>query len=176
LAYASVVRFSKVKYLARNSNTTINIMMYWTKRLILPLIALFVLNTGTALAQDFTESHKEKAEQLLLLLNIEETLRSSTEAMMAAGGEEMEPFTRAMRAFFDKHMTWDNLRPRYIRVYASVFDEDELAQLIAFYQTEIGQKYAQATPELTQLSAQIGQEIMMENMAEFQEMIMGIGQ
>lgn len=64
------------------------------------------------------------------------------------------------RAFFSS----DDFLNRIATVYAEAFTEDELSQLAAFYETPVGKKSVEKTPEITlkcfQIGAQAGQEIM----------------
>ncbi|MCF0051940.1 DUF2059 domain-containing protein [Dyadobacter sp. LJ53] len=54
-------------------------------------------------------------------------------------------------------------------VYSKSLSQDDLQQLIAFYQTPIGVKYAAKTPAIMQESMQVGQQWGMKIANEFQE-------
>ena len=54
-------------------------------------------------------------------------------------------------------MGWDKLKPDMVKLYTSNFNEQELKDLIAFYESPLGQKVLQKMPTLTAQSAQITQ-------------------
>lgn len=57
----------------------------------------------------------------------------------------------------------------YVPIYQKYLTLDELKQIIAFYQTPIGKKFAQALPAITVEGAQLGQKIGMEMFKELEE-------
>ncbi|MCF0063471.1 DUF2059 domain-containing protein [Dyadobacter chenwenxiniae] len=60
-------------------------------------------------------------------------------------------------------------------VYSKSLSQDDLQQLIAFYQTPIGVKYAAKTPAIMQESMQVGQQWGMKIANEFQEKLKAKG-
>ncbi|HEY6328519.1 MAG TPA: DUF2059 domain-containing protein [Blastocatellia bacterium] len=73
------------------------------------------------------------------------------------------------RAFFSS----DDLLNRIATIYAEAFDEEELNQLAAFYQTPAGKKFIEKTPEITlksfQVGSQAGQEMMEKALKSLRE-------
>ena len=72
----------------------------------------------------------------------------------------MEAVQPMMREFFREHLNWSSLEPEYVRVYTEVFSERELRDLIAFYESPLGQKMLDKMP----VAAARTQAIMMERM------------
>lgn len=125
-------------------------------------------------AKAVTPGARAAAEELLRLMNVEQVLRSSTESAFDAQVQAqplMAPFRPTMQAWADKILTWAEFGPRLTQVYAEEFTEPELRQLIAFYQTPIGQKLASRTPLLTKRGAQVGAEVAEAHLAELEQMI-----
>ena len=60
-------------------------------------------------------------------------------------------------------------------VYAKHLSLDDLNQMIAFYQTPIGKKFAEKTPMITTESMQVGQQWGMKIGREFQEKLKAKG-
>lgn len=69
----------------------------------------------------------------------------------------LETYQAKANAELDKAVGWDKLKPDMIKLYTSNFNEQELKELIAFYQSPLGQKVLQKMPELTAQSAEITQ-------------------
>ena len=53
---------------------------------------------------------------------------------------------------------WEQLKGDLIAVYTDTFSEEELRQLLAFYQSPVGQKVLQNMPQLTAESARLTQQ------------------
>lgn len=114
------------------------------------------------------------AEQLLQLMNTEQVMRVAVTASFDAQVKAqplMAPFMDVMRAWADKTMTMTEMGPRLARVYAEVFSEPELKQMIAFYQSPVGRRLAAALPELTRRGSEIGAAVAEAHSAELQELI-----
>ncbi len=77
-----------------------------------------------------------------------------------------------MRDFFNKYMSYEAMRDDYVELYASVYTEKELKDLIKFYRTPLGKKVVATTPELTAKGTELGQRIVAEHMTELQTAIM----
>jgi len=73
-----------------------------------------------------------------------------------------------MRELFREHLSWSALEPEYVRVYSEVFTERELREMIAFYETPLGQKMLDKLP----VAAARTQTIMMERMQRAMPQIM----
>ncbi|WP_420831598.1 DUF2059 domain-containing protein [Phytopseudomonas seleniipraecipitans] len=69
----------------------------------------------------------------------------------------LETYQAKANAELDKAVGWDKLKPDMVKLYTSNFSEQELKDLIAFYQSPLGQKVLQKMPALTAQSAQITQ-------------------
>jgi hypothetical protein len=66
-------------------------------------------------------------------------------------------------------LDWEKLRDQIADIYVQVFTEDELNELIRFYQSPVGQKLLEKTPEIMQKSVEIVQTILQDKLSEFQE-------
>lgn len=126
------------------------------------LLALLVLAAlvPQAAAQEFARSHLEAAEALLVQTNAERMLTTSINGMLAAQVEQnpdLAPFEDVMRSFFKEHLSWEALREEMVQLYAAAFTEDELRELISFYETEVGQKAITLMPTLMTQGMEMGQ-------------------
>ena len=58
----------------------------------------------------------------------------------------------------DQAIGWDKLKPDMIKLYTDNFSEQELKDLVAFYQSPLGKKVLEKMPVVTQKSAQMTQQ------------------
>jgi hypothetical protein len=87
----------------------------------------------------------------------------------------LAPYEPQMRAFLMKHMSWASLKDDMIRIYTAEFSEQELKELMAFYQTPVGKKSVEKMPVLLQKGAEIGQQKIQKHLPELQAAIQGAG-
>jgi uncharacterized protein len=82
----------------------------------------------------------------------------------------VEQFSADMSEKLTTTMFSDDFKVDTAAVYAEVFTEDELRQIIAFYRTPIGEKMLARMPELMQKSMQIAQQRMASVMPEIKKL------
>lgn len=70
----------------------------------------------------------------------------------------LESYQAKANALLDKAVGWDQLKPDMVKLYTRNFSEQELEELIAFYQSPVGKKVMKTMPALTEQSAQLTQE------------------
>lgn len=145
------------------------------RTLLLPIVtALFIpLVALTASAQ--TPSKKEAlAGQLLNELNLQKTMDAAFDAMpkmmqqqMTASQkmtpEQQEAFNKQMQTSMQtvkKELSWDTIKPIFIKIYSDNFDEGELQGLIDFYKTPVGQAWIQKQPQVQAATMQAMGQIM----------------
>jgi hypothetical protein len=69
----------------------------------------------------------------------------------------METYQAKAKASLDKAVAWDKLKPDMVKLYTTNFSEQELKDLIAFYQSPLGKKVQETMPRVTAQSAQMAQ-------------------
>lgn len=109
---------------------------------------------------------------------LEATLDQQTQqfAQMGISPEGIAEIKAAMLNFFRKVIQWDEMKPEIVQLYAESFTTDELIELTAFYQSPLGKKTLQVTPQLMAKSAAVGQRFVEENQAELQATLIPIFQ
>ena len=139
-----------------------------------------VLLTFSALAgpafseEELKKSHRQAAADLLKLMDAENQAMAGANAMadvMLQSNPMLGPFRDVITDWSAKVMTWDNMMPKMVALYAETYTEGELKELIAFYSTKLGQKMIRVTPELTRKGAMIGSELAQQHMGELQAAI-----
>ncbi len=130
-----------------------------------------LLFSNMVLADD--ESQRE-AERLLTNMQMKEMMVESIEKMVDLQMQQnptLAPYKQVLLQFFEKHMSWESLKPEFVKIYADAFTAAELRDLNAFYATPTGQKTIRMMPSLMTQGAQIGMSRVQANSAELTEMI-----
>ncbi len=138
------------------------------------LVAALTLAFGIqAEPQDGPDAAGE-AEKLLASLNIQAALDRSMSQMLDFQLQEspsMQAYRDIMLAFFQKHMSYQSLKPDMIKLYTRAFSADELRQINAFYATDVGKKTIQKMPLLVNQAGRLGASRMQSAMPELRSMI-----
>lgn len=140
------------------------------KALQLLFLALFLTTSSIALA----DNANEEAEKLFNILGMKSALEQSMSQMLDLQLQQnpnLAPFRAVMMQFFQKHMSYESLKPDMLRIYAETFTGAELKEINAFYSTEVGKKTIEKMPALMTQGAQIGAARVQANIGELQEMI-----
>lgn len=137
------------------------------KRLSCAAALLFSLQ---AQAEPATRATIEKFLQVTEAANMMDQAYQSmdqmTSQMLASTGldtkrdKQIQQDMQEMNALVRAELSWDKLEEPLIALYGSVFSEDELQEIIAFYQSDVGQKMLKRQPELIQGTMVMMQEQM----------------
>lgn len=69
----------------------------------------------------------------------------------------LERYQAKANAALDQAVGWEQIKPDMIELYTRNFDEQEMQDLLAFYQSPLGRKVLEKMPMLTAQSAQLTQ-------------------
>lgn len=128
-----------------------------------------------ARAQEPTPARIALAEQLMTAADMQRNYQRTMDVMIQQQMRQnpmLQQFEPTMRSFFDKYLSWSEVRGDMVRVYALTYTEDELRQLATFYQTPLGRRVMETAPEIAARSAELTQRRLMEHMPELQQQIM----
>lgn len=132
-------------------------------RRFLLLFALLALAAPVA-AQEPTPGQLRAAERLVVAMHMESSSGQVTEELVRymrqalpdtgvfsteSAREHRETMVKELRETLHEKMSWERMKPEYVRLYASLYTEDELGQLTAFYESPVGQKSIRIQPEFT---------------------------
>jgi len=67
---------------------------------------------------------------------------------------------KRMMAMVAGKLSWDKLKPAYIKIYAETLSEEEVDGAVAYYRSPAGQSFLKKMPLLTQKSMVVVQEMM----------------
>jgi hypothetical protein len=116
-----------------------------------------------------TPGQIKAATELMQVMHADKTLRDAISAafdVQIQNNPAMAPYRSAMQQFANKYLTWDDLGPQLTTVYAQVFTESELKDLIAFYKSPIGQKLSSQQATLAAKSQAIGLAVVQAHQAD----------
>lgn len=124
--------------------------------------------SGQALAD--AASHAANAEQFLKLARADKLtvpVYAQVQQMLAQGFAQakapeakkavLERYQAKANAELDKAVGWPVLKPELVKLYTNAFSEQELKDLLAFYQSPLGKKVLENMPMLTAESARLTQ-------------------
>jgi len=148
----------------------------------LSIVTVLVLATLAAVASADEASHRKAVLELLETTNARKMLdqyMTSFEAMMEQqfssmdlppeGQEAAKAVQKEMMDWLSEFLAWDHIKDMYVDVYVEVFTEEEVNELIEFYQSPLGQKLLAKMPELMQKTMQKTQAMLQQKMPEFQQ-------
>ena len=143
------------------------------------LAFVIALSSAAVFAQDAKPGAREaKVEQLLTLTGVD----SQTDKMMdqmfkmavANFPNDAPPEVRAkleemqtkVFALISERMSWQKMKPVYVKLYAEVYTDEELDGMIAFFSSPAGRSMTAKNPILMQRSMQVVQSLMAEVLPE----------
>ncbi len=154
-------------------------------------VVLFLI-AGSVHAQSPTDRAKEADILRLVEMTGSKKMAQDMYAMLGAHmktailerfpeGEESERCRQVLERFWQKldaRFDVDELVNRMMPIYDKYLTHEEIKALIAFYQTPVGQRLLEVTPQLTQESFEVGgkwgqetaRDVLAELQAEFPEL------
>ena len=153
-------------------------------RLLAPLALTLAVATRPAAAQQPAgdASHRAAVQRLMEVTRVREMTEGNIDSVLAGQLRQMPQLAAhagLLREFYREQMAWKVLEPEYTRVYLEVFTEPEVRELIAFYQTPLGQKMLTKMPLLmaksNELAARRVQAAMPQLMQRLMEAMQGGG-
>ena len=124
--------------------------------------------SGQVLAD--TASHNASAEKFLALANADKLgtpVYMQVQQMFAQRFEQtkapaskkavLDSYQAKANAALESAIGWKKLKPDMVKLYTTSFTEDELKELVRFYESPVGRKVMREMPKVTQQSAQLTQ-------------------
>nr|WP_314482991.1 DUF2059 domain-containing protein [uncultured Pseudomonas sp.] len=72
----------------------------------------------------------------------------------------LESYQAKANAALDNAIGWNKLKPKMVDLYTQTFTEQELKDLVKFYESPLGRKVLNEMPKVTQQSAQLTQQTL----------------
>ena len=118
-----------------------------------------------------TASHNAAAEKFLTLANADKlgtpvymqvqqmfAQRFAQTKAPAAKQPVLASYQAKANAALDSAIGWNKLKPKMVDLYTQTFTEQELKDLVEFYESPLGKKVLREMPKVTQQSAQLTQQ------------------
>jgi hypothetical protein len=149
------------------------------------ILAILLAGVMPVLAQDNTSNaSRPDIEELLVVMRVQklsENAMIQAKGMMAGvlkqSGVPMDASDKAKEmqdktfGLIEQEMSWDKMKPEYIKVYAAVYTPADVKQLIAFYKSPVGQMLLDKQPLLIQQTMDMTRRRMTEIMPKLQQLL-----
>ncbi len=152
------------------------------KRIFLAVICIVMLTSTVATADQAGEKKAVlKMLEITNARNMSVQIMKSMEAMMdrqfqtetvklsPKGQEALMAIRKDTVKWLQENFSWDQMKDMYVDIYTQVFTEDEINQLVQFYQSPLGKKMLAKMPELIRLTFEKSQALVQKKMPLFQE-------
>lgn len=120
------------------------------------------------------ESHRAVAMRLLettgMRASYSEMLEISLQSQLKAN-PALAQFEAGMREFFDKYASFDAIAVEFAELYMRTFDELQLRQIDAFYQTPTGKRAVKELANIMREGAKIGERNVQAHQKELIEIL-----
>jgi hypothetical protein len=113
-------------------------------------------------------SQRALAAKLIDMTNGKDTMRAGFDAVIDTVIENMhqhgmpqagvDEIKAAVNKWYDSEINFDDIRPKMVDLYVKDFSEDDLKQILAFYESPVGQKAIKNLPSVMREGAMIAQE------------------
>jgi uncharacterized protein len=100
---------------------------------------------------DTAASHARAAERLLVVTNAEKMMDDQTDQMLKnqiRDNPAIAATLSATQSIIRKYVNYTAIKPDMIKAYTATYSEDELNQIIAFYQTDVGRMMLERMPKI----------------------------
>jgi hypothetical protein len=151
------------------------------KVIILAALFTLVFSVGVFAKED---THRAAVEQLMTLMKVDRIYEQMypqikqlvlQQLQQINTPQEQSPLVeKYFNKLFDtmkEEMGWDKMKEDFIQLYMSVYTEQEIQKLIAFYKTPVGQKAIEKTPVIMQQSMAISQKYLKNMMPKIQKIV-----
>lgn len=135
------------------------------------LCAAVVLACASGQVLAATASHNAAAEKFLTLVNADKLgtpVYMQVQQMFAQRFAQtkapdskknvLDSYQAKANAALDNAIGWKKIKPKMVDLYTQTFTEQELKDLVKFYESSLGKKVLREMPRVTQQSAQMTQQ------------------
>jgi len=146
------------------------------------LLALNLLVIGPfAGAQELTK--EAKIERLLTVMNADNMIDQMFEQIKAMTAAQVPPGTSPEQVaqarqvqtkimdLVKARISWEKMRPQYVKLYAETFSDEEISGMLAFYGSQAGRAMLEKMPALVTKIMGVAQAQMKDILPEIQRII-----
>jgi hypothetical protein len=131
----------------------------------------------TAKVEEFIKvSHAEQMLSQTISMALNQTKSGVLQQMMGVEQtperrKSMDEIQDKLGAILSNALSWEKLKPIFVKVYADAYTEQELDGIIGFYKSPAGQAMIAKTPAIMAKSNQLIQQQMEPAMAEIRKLV-----
>lgn len=144
-----------------------------------PLTLLFALVALVISHAHAAPASQKTIQKMFSVMNMDQQFVGGLEAMMPIiddmaknlnlSPSETEELRQIYRDWYAEDIDQAAIMDKLMWIYADHFSEEEVQEIIAFYETPLGQKWVTESPKLMQLGAQVGMAEAEKNQAKLLE-------
>ncbi len=131
--------------------------------------AVWAATPSDAAVNELLEVARLREQTGNMLKNMEKEIAASTDMLAGARGakldadrrQRMQAMQQKMLQILREEMAWEKIQPIYHQVYQETFTAEEVAGMLAFYRTPVGQSVLQKAPQVTERAMHISRERLM---------------
>jgi len=132
-------------------------------------------------AQELTK--EAKIERLLTVVNADNMIDQMLDQIKAMSASQLPPGTTPAQAaqareiqnkvmdLVKARISWEKMRPQYVKLYAETFSDEEISGMLAFYGSPAGHAMLEKMPTLLTKIMQVAQGQIQDIMPEIQRII-----
>jgi hypothetical protein len=120
------------------------------------------------------DSHRAAVLELMELTGVPERVPQVSAQVIALQLQNvplLDQFRPVVEAWMRRYFSWEAVGSRYVDLYVSLFTEQEIQDMLAFYRTSTGRKAVQLMPVLMAKGGEIALEQFRAHQADLQAMI-----
>ena len=150
-------------------------------RFVILTVLITLLVSSTAIAS--TDSHRQAVEEMLTVSRVDKMIDPMMDNVMAMMNQQMnrvqsdipeekrpilEKYNARLVETLRQELRWESMKNEFVDIYLTVYTEEEIRGLTAFYSSPLGQKMLDKMPELMQATMQVSQQLMQGAMPKVQ--------
>ncbi len=138
----------------------------------LKLLLAMLLMTNMMVVQ--ASSSEDLALRLLELFHVQEATDTAAQVMVGqimASNESLLAHEAVFKEFSRRYLGWNAIRKDIAKIYSQEFSQQELKQLVEFFETPLGRKFIQTNPSLTGKVAKYIQSVVQKHEQDLAQMI-----
>ncbi|MDQ6678354.1 MAG: DUF2059 domain-containing protein [Acidobacteriota bacterium] len=111
-------------------------------------VLLLSLICFSGYGQTVANTKAAKIEELFRLMKTDQIQKQVVAQISAAMDQEHRQSSSKFMSFLSEKMSWEMMKPSYVKLYDDTFTEEEISGILMFYESAPGQAYLAKMPLL----------------------------
>jgi hypothetical protein len=136
-------------------------------------VAVALLVTAGPVRGD-EKSHRAAVKELFKAMDLPKKMQDTLDQTLENQIKfqpPLKPYREVMRKFLVKYMSYESLEDELVSLWVKEFTENEVQELIRFYQSPVGKKVLSKQPEMHAKISQLTSKRIQANQEELKKMI-----